>query len=33
VPVVGEVLADLVTEGRTSHPIYLFDPARLTGTS
>jgi sarcosine oxidase len=33
VPVVGEVLADLVTEGRTSHPISLFDPARLAGAS
>jgi sarcosine oxidase len=31
VPVVGEILADLVTEGATSHPIGLFDPARLTG--
>jgi sarcosine oxidase len=31
VPVVGEVLADLVTEGATAHPIALFDPARLTG--
>jgi sarcosine oxidase len=31
VPVVGEVLADLVTEGTTAHPIALFDPARLTG--
>lgn len=30
VPVVGEILADLV-EGGTEHPIALFDPARLTG--
>lgn len=29
VPVVGEILADLATEGATSHPIDLFDPARL----
>jgi sarcosine oxidase len=33
VPVVGEVLADLVTEGRTSHPISLFGPARLARAS
>ncbi|MDT7729053.1 MAG: sarcosine oxidase [Actinomycetota bacterium] len=33
VPVVGEVLADLVTEGSTAHPIALFDPARLTGAA
>ncbi len=33
VPVVGEILADLVTTGRTEHPIELFDPRRpiLTG--
>ncbi|WP_181776514.1 N-methyl-L-tryptophan oxidase [Amycolatopsis pittospori] len=31
VPVVGEVLADLVVDGATAHPIALFDPARLTG--
>ncbi|WP_410653894.1 N-methyl-L-tryptophan oxidase [Amycolatopsis sp. lyj-112] len=31
VPVVGEVLADLVVDGTTRHPIALFDPARLTG--
>ncbi len=31
VPVVGEVLADLVVDGSTTHPIALFDPARLTG--
>ncbi len=30
VPVVGEVLADLVVDGTTAHPIALFDPARLT---
>ncbi|MCW2696005.1 MAG: Monomeric sarcosine oxidase [Modestobacter sp.] len=29
VPVVGEVLADLVVDGRTDHPIALFDPSRL----
>ena len=28
VPVVGEVLADLVIEGSTRHPIALFDPGR-----
>jgi sarcosine oxidase len=28
VPVVGEVLADLVTTGSTAHPIGLFDPRR-----
>jgi sarcosine oxidase len=28
VPVVGEVLADLATTGRTDHPIALFDPTR-----
>ncbi|MEO6880664.1 MAG: N-methyl-L-tryptophan oxidase [Mycobacteriaceae bacterium] len=28
VPVVGEILADLVTTGRTAHPIELFDPRR-----
>jgi sarcosine oxidase len=27
--VVGEILADLATEGRTEHPISLFDPKRL----
>jgi sarcosine oxidase len=27
--VVGEVLADLATEGETRHPIDLFSPARL----
>jgi sarcosine oxidase len=30
VPLIGEVLADLVTERATAHPIGLFDPARLT---
>jgi sarcosine oxidase len=28
--VVGEILADLVTEGETEHPIGLFSPTRLT---
>ena len=28
VPVVGEILADLATEGTTDHPIDLFDPRR-----
>ncbi|SFL36875.1 N-methyl-L-tryptophan oxidase [Geodermatophilus ruber] len=28
VPVVGEILADLATEGATAHPIDLFDPRR-----
>ena len=31
VPVVGEILADLVADGATRHPIALFDPARLRG--
>jgi sarcosine oxidase len=31
VPVVGEIVADLAVDGTTSHPIDLFDPARLTG--
>jgi len=31
--VVGEILADLVTEGETSHPIELFSPTRLVGTA
>jgi sarcosine oxidase len=31
--VVGEILADLVTEGETPHPIDLFSPARLVGTA
>lgn len=29
VPVVGEILADLVEHGTTDHPVALFDPARL----
>jgi sarcosine oxidase len=29
VPVVGEIVADLVTEGGTAHPIGLFDPERF----
>jgi len=29
VPVVGEIVADLVTEGKTRHPIGLFQPARF----
>ena len=29
--IVGEILADLVTDGATRHPIALFDPARLRG--
>ncbi|WP_338758170.1 N-methyl-L-tryptophan oxidase [Nocardia vulneris] len=32
VPVVGEVLADLVIDGSTRHPIALFDPQRLVTT-
>ena len=28
VPVIGEILADLATEGSTGHPIDLFDPRR-----
>jgi sarcosine oxidase len=31
--VVGEILADLATVGETDHPIDLFAPARLTGTT
>ncbi|WP_296103642.1 N-methyl-L-tryptophan oxidase [uncultured Corynebacterium sp.] len=30
VPVIGEVLADLAIDGRTDHPIELFDPLRFT---
>ncbi len=30
VPVVGEVLADLATEGTTRHPIELFTPTRFS---
>ncbi|GAA0897460.1 N-methyl-L-tryptophan oxidase [Virgisporangium ochraceum] len=29
VPVVGEILADLATEGSTRHPVALFDPGRF----
>jgi sarcosine oxidase len=29
VPVVGEIVADLVADGQTAHPIALFDPARF----
>ncbi|WP_455351849.1 N-methyl-L-tryptophan oxidase [Streptomyces sp. SYSU K217416] len=29
VPVIGEILADLATEGSTEHPIALFDPRRV----
>lgn len=32
VPVVGEIVADLATDGSTSHPISLFDPSRLVTT-
>lgn len=32
VPLVGEVLADLVTARATAHPIGLFDPGRLTAS-
>jgi sarcosine oxidase len=28
-PVLGEIVADLAVDGRTDHPIALFDPARL----
>ena len=28
VPVIGEILADLVVDGRTAHDIGLFDPDR-----
>ena len=31
--VVGEILADLATEGKTEHPIDLFSPARLTNAT
>ncbi|QRQ64448.1 N-methyl-L-tryptophan oxidase [Corynebacterium kroppenstedtii] len=30
VPVIGEMLADLAIDGRTDHPIELFDPLRFT---
>lgn len=29
--VIGEIMADLATEGSTGHPIQLFSPARLSG--
>jgi len=32
VPVVGEIVADLASDGSTSHPIALFDPSRLVTT-
>jgi sarcosine oxidase len=32
-PVVGEIITDLVTEGRTRHPIELFDPMRFAKSS
>ena len=32
VPVIGEILADLATEGTTRHPIALFDPRRTFPT-
>jgi sarcosine oxidase len=32
-PVVGEILADLVTNGSTPHPVALFDPNRFAATS
>lgn len=32
VPVVGEIIADLVADGATAHPIGLFDPGRLAPT-
>jgi sarcosine oxidase len=31
--VIGEILADLATEGKTEHPIDLFSPARLTNAA
>ncbi|KFZ79804.1 methyltryptophan oxidase [Amycolatopsis sp. MJM2582] len=33
VPVVGEILADLVVDGTTAQPIGLFDPARFAGVA
>jgi sarcosine oxidase len=33
VPVVGEILADLVTQGTTAHDISLFDPARFASAA
>ena len=32
-PVVGEIVADLATDGGTSHPIALFDPRRLAASA
>jgi len=32
VPVIGEIIADLVIDGATRHPIDLFAPSRLIGT-
>lgn len=32
-PVVGEILADLATDGRTTHDIALFDPTRFAAAS
>jgi glycine/D-amino acid oxidase-like deaminating enzyme len=29
VPVIGEIIADLATEGTTEHPIALFNPRRV----
>jgi sarcosine oxidase len=31
VPVIGEIIADLVIDGATRHPISLFEPGRLAG--
>jgi sarcosine oxidase len=31
VPVIGEILADLVVDGKTPHPVGLFDPGRQEG--
>ena len=33
VPVVGEILADLVIDGSTRHPIDIFDPRRAAVTT
>jgi sarcosine oxidase len=33
VPVVGEIVADLIADGRTRHPIGLFDPSRFVGST
>lgn len=29
VPVIGEIVADLVCDGATAHPLALFDPGRF----